>query len=124
MAMADGASPIVFDRTPYTVYYQDLHGAVQTLKRTPPPKLHEALPADIVELTATKSDDFKAGDTLTVQHINPRYPNTLQLRNGQGDTTFVDYFDVNLKREIAPRPGLDPLDQPSISIDNRYLMWP
>ncbi|MBM4250451.1 MAG: hypothetical protein FJ146_00590 [Deltaproteobacteria bacterium] len=123
--MASDIASLVFDRRPYTVYYQDMQGAVQTLKRTPAPKLHEALPTDTVELLSTKSDDFRAGDVMTVQHINPRYPNTLQLRNGSGDTTFVEYLDVNLKNEVAPRQdGRDPMDQPSVKTSNRYLMWP
>ncbi|MEN9836123.1 MAG: hypothetical protein RL011_2316 [Pseudomonadota bacterium] len=123
--LAGDVAPLVFDRRPYTVYYQDIQGKVQSIKRTPPPKLHEVLPTDSVELTSTKGDDFRAGDVLTVENINPRYPNTLQLRSGSGDTTFVEYFDVNLRSEIAPRQdGRDPLDQPAVKLSNRYLMWP
>lgn len=123
--MAGDIAPLVFDRRPYTVYYQDMQGKVQEIKRTPAPKLHDALPTDTVDLLTTKSDDFRAGDSLTVQHINPRYPNTLQVRSNSGETTFVEYFDVNLRNEIAPRQdGRDPMDQPSVKINNRYLTWP
>ena len=122
--MADASSPISFSRTPYIVTYQDLQGNQQTLRRTPPPKLHDILPNDVVELTVTKSDDFQAGESALVDNINPKHANTLQLKNSRGDTTFLDYFDVNLLNEVAPREGRDPVDQPSVQISNRYLMWP
>jgi hypothetical protein len=113
--------PIRFSRVPYTVTYQDLAGKIQTIRRVPPPKLHDALPTDIVELTQKHSDDFEAGDEAEVQYINPKHPNVLQIRNGKGDTAFIDYFDMNLIDEVAPRAGVDPRDKPQ---NNRYLLWP
>lgn len=118
--MADDA--IKFDRKPYTVTYrEDATGEIKTIQRRPPPKLHEALPTDIVELNHKKSDDFEAGDNVEVTYINPRHPNTLQIKNSAGDTTFVEYYDANLKEEVAPRAGVDPRDRPQ---SNRYLIWP
>jgi hypothetical protein len=118
--LADDA--IKFDRKPYTVTYrEDATGQMKTIRRTPPPKLHEALPTDIVELNHKKSDDFRKGDEVEVVYINPRHPNTLKIRNGDGVTTFVEYYDANLKEEVAPRPDVDPRDRP---VNNRYLLWP
>ena len=117
--MAD--DEIRFSRSPYTVTYLDLQGKQQTLRRVPPPKLHEMLPTDIVELTTRKNEDFETGDLADVYHINVRHPNVLQLRNDDGLTTFVEYFDVDLHEEVAPRPGRDPRDLPD---NNRYLIWP
>jgi hypothetical protein len=122
--MADDSSPIQFSRAPYAVSFHDLHGQLQTIRRVPPPKLHDALPTDRVELTTKKSDDFREGDEVTVKYINPRHPNTLQLVNGNGDTTFVDYYDVNLVNEVAPRTDRLVSDRPSATVSNRYLMWP
>ena len=117
--MADDA--IRFDRTPYKVTYQDLNGKMQTIRRVPPPKLHDMLPTDIVELTQKKSDDFRDGDQVEVKAINPRHANTLQLVNQNGDTTFMDYYELNLIDEVAPRDGVHPMDRPK---NNRYLIWP
>jgi hypothetical protein len=113
--------PVVFNRTPYTVRYVDMNGKQQTIRRVPPEKLHPMLPTDVVELTEKRSDDFKAGDTVEVKYINPRHPNVLQLQNDRGDTTFVEYYDLNMKEEVAMRDGEDPRDKP---INNKYLLWP
>ena len=114
--------PIKFDRTPYKVtYYQD--GKKVTIRRVPPEKLHEALPTDIVKLTAPHSDDFPEGATYTVKGISTRQPNILQLENDNGQTTFVPYFDAELKeKKVYPRENFeDPRDNPRV---NRYLTWP
>jgi len=115
------ADPVRFDRKPYEIHYQDLHGQLQTIRRQPPPKLHPALPTDVVTLNHTKNDDFVAGEDLEVSYINPHHPNVLKLKDSDGRETFVDYYDVNLKDKVAPRLGVDPRDLP---INNRYLLWP
>jgi hypothetical protein len=115
------ADEIRFSREPYTVQYRDLNGQMQSIRRVPPPKLHGALPEDTVELTHKKSDDFPAGGEFEVSAINPRHPNVLQLKNDQGQTTFVEYFDTNLVEENAAREGVAPRDRP---VNNRYLLWP
>lgn len=115
------ADEIKFDRKPYTITYRDLNGDVKKIRRVPPPKLHDALPTDVVTLNQKRSDDFDAGDSVEVKHINPRHPNVLQVQNDEGLTTFVNYFDVTMKEEVAPREGVDPRDRP---INNRYLLWP
>jgi len=115
------ADPIKFDRKPYFVSWKDDQGNIKRIRRVPPPKLHEALPTDIVELTKSRSDDFKSGDDVTVKHINPRHPNVLQVENSSGQTTFVNYFDMDLKERVAPRDGVRPEDMPE---RNRYLRWP
>ena len=117
------ADEIKFDRTPYTVKYVDLNGVQQSIRRTPPEKLHEALPTDIVTLTRTRNDDFKAGDELEVQNITAHQPNVLQLKKPDGSTTFVEYLDMTLHEEnkVAPRAGEDPRDR---VINSKYLLWP
>jgi hypothetical protein len=108
-------------RRPYTITYQDLKGEKHTIRRVPPPRLHDMLPTDIVELTRQKNEDFVVGDEFDVKHINPRHPNVLQLTNDDEITTFVDYYDLDLVEEVADRPGVNHFDKP---INNRYLMWP
>jgi hypothetical protein len=87
----------------------------------PPEKLHDALPTDEVRLNVRRSDDFVDGEDYTVKAINPRQPNTLQIENSRGETTFVDHYDVELQSMKAPRDGVDPRDLP---VNNRYLLWP
>lgn len=112
---------VKFNRTPYTVTYYDQKGEKQTIRRVPPPKLHDALPTDRVELTTQRSDDFQKGESYEVKHINPRHPNTLQLVNEDGQTTFVDFYSARLDKKIAPRDGVDPRDE---AISNQYILWP
>ena len=117
--MADDA--IKFSRTPYNVTYVDLKGEKQTIRRVPPPKLHEALPTDVVKLTRKKNDDFNEGDELEVVSITERQPNVLQLQKSDGTRTFIDYYDMQLEKRVALRDGVDPLDEP---VNNKYLLWP
>jgi hypothetical protein len=117
--MSEG--PLIFNRTPYTIRYVDLKGEQKSIRRVPPEKLHQMLPTDIVELKTKKSDDFNDGDEVTIKSINPRHANTLQLINDDGQTTFMEYFDLDLKQEVAMRGGQDPKDR---QINNRYLLWP
>jgi len=117
--MADDA--VKFSRAPYNVTYMDLKGEKKTIRRVPPPKLHDALPTDIVKLTRKKNDDFRAGEKLEVVSITERQPNVLQLQRSDGTRTFVDHYDIQLDRKVAMRDGVDPLDEP---INNKYLLWP
>ena len=127
-----GVEPVQFTREPYTVKYVDLAGEVKSIRRVPPPKLHDALPQDKVEITSKKNDDFRAGDKVEVVGMTVRQPNVLQVRNEKGQTTFLDYFDMRLD-EMAPNtadresatskfPKEWIQDRPSI--DSRYLIWP
>lgn len=113
-------SAIVFDRKPYTVRYQK-DGEWQSIRRRPPPKLHQMLPGDKVELTRSKNADFQQGDEFSVESISPRQPNTLKLKDSEGVTTFVDYFDLRLEQMVAQREGLDPRELPK---SQKYLLWP
>lgn len=119
-----------FTREPYTVTYYK-NGEKQTIRRRPPPKLHDALPEDTVMLTRGKNDDWREGEKFKVKTIQNRSPNTLQLVNEEGLTTFVDHYDMQLvtqpidrvhdgrvSREEAKAQGID------LSVDNRYLLWP
>lgn len=111
---------IQFNRKPYKVsYYKD--GELKTIRRVPPPKLHDMLPKDQVSLTASKNDDFQEGDKFVVKHINQRHPNVLQVTNEDGVSTFVDYYDLQLEAKRSFRDGVDPIDFPE---NNEYLLWP
>ena len=92
------------------------------IRRRPPPKLHEMLPKDEVTLTRKKNDDFQVDDSFKVKHINQRHPNVLQLENDDGQTTFVDYYDLKIERKLGERPGgQNALDLPE---NTEYLLWP
>jgi hypothetical protein len=112
---------IKFDRRPYTVSYIDSEGQQQKIRRVPPPKLHEALPTDKVELTRRHSDDFPLDDEVTVKSISPRQPNTLKVENAEGQTTFVSYSDMKLKEKLTAQDGI-PLER--LPERNKYLLWP
>lgn len=109
-----------FPRTPYTVTYMK-DGVKHTIRRQPPPKLHDTEVEDEVRLLRSKNDDFREGDTFRVKGITQRQPNVLQLVNEDGLSTFVDYYDTKLETMRGPRNGVDPIDFP---INNRYLLWP
>ena len=115
------SDPIRFSRRPYTIQYRDQEGNMQTIRRRPPRKLHEALPTDVVTLNHKKGEDFGEGDEFKVKHINPRHPNILQLENSDGKTTFVPFFDVDLEERVAMGEGVEPRDSRP---RNRYLIWP
>jgi hypothetical protein len=76
---------------------------------------------DEVRLLASKNDDFKSGEILTLKGISTRQPNVLHLVNEEGLSTFVDYYDAKLETIRGLRDGTDVLDMP---INNRYLLWP
>jgi hypothetical protein len=117
------STPIRFDRTPYTVtYYQD--GEKKTIRRVPPPKIHDALPTDKVELNTKRNDDFVDGGVYRVKNINPRHPNTLQLEDEEGRTTWINNHEMELKEKVAPREGEENLPSYDIPRRNRYLLWP
>ncbi len=122
------SSPIRFDRKPYTVSYVDADGKQQHIRRVPPPKLHTAMPTDVVELKRRKSDHFMDGDKVTVKHINPRHPNVLKVENSNGDTTFISYYEMEIKQKIANTMGVRDAspdsEESSETIDNSYLDWP
>lgn len=114
-------SEIRFSQRPYTVQYRR-DGEVRQYRRQPPPKLHEALPTDIVEIKNSASTHWREGESYEVKHINWKHPNVLQIKNDDGETTFVNYHDIALKKKVAPRG--DTADVQSDPQANRYLQWP
>ncbi len=112
--------PVQFSRKPYTITYTE-NGVKKTIRRVPPPKLHEAWPQDKVQLTSKYSDDFQEGGEYTVKSVSPRQPNILQLEDNEGNSTFVPYFHTELEEVVGIRDGVDPRDIP---INNKYLTWP
>lgn len=109
-----------FTRRPYTVTYMK-DGERHTLRRRPPEKLHDIWPEDIVSLKEGKNEQWEGGEEYEVRHINPRHPNVIQLDDGDGNTTFVEYMDLELEEAIGPRDGKRPTD---MAANNRYLLWP
>lgn len=108
------------NREPYKVtYYKD--GVKHTIRRIPPPKLHDIEVQDEVSLLRSKNEDYQAGDSFRVMGITKRQPNVLQLVNEDGLSTFVDYYDAKLEEMRGPREGVEVIDLP---VNNRYLLWP
>jgi len=114
------SSQFRISRRPYTVTYYK-NGEKQTIRRRPPKKLHNLLPTDVVELKNKRSDYFEKGENFEVKNINNRQPNTLQLENDDGQTTFVSYDDVVLREAYIERPGVLTVDAAETQ---RYLLWP
>ncbi|MEZ4741148.1 MAG: hypothetical protein R3B45_01650 [Bdellovibrionota bacterium] len=112
---------IRFSRRPYTVKYYDLHGDLKEITRRPPKKIHNILPTDKVELRVGKNDDWPGGEVYTAKHINPKHPNTIQIKNDNDVATFVSALDLNLEEKINYGDGRDPRDEP---INSGYLSWP
>lgn len=107
---------------PYIVSWYE-NGEKKTMRRVPPPRLHQMLPTDIVELKSKRSDDFKAGEEFEIKHIANRHPNTIQLVNSRGETTFVGFHHLELKEEVAERPGRL-RGYVENSRKNAYIPWP
>lgn len=110
-----------FNHKPYQVIYKDQHtGELKKIMRRPPEKLHDILPTDIVKLNQRKSADFEEDGEYKVKHISPRSPNVLQLKNDDGQTTFVEYFQTDLQEKVAYRSVAAVDDE----VQSRYLLWP
>ena len=114
--------PIYFDRKPYFVTYKDFRtNETVRIKRRPPEKLHEILPTDIVELKVNHGDNWEEGSSYAVKHISNRSPNILQIEDKEDDTTFIPYYEVELKQKVAYRGRTEQQEDPG---SNRYLLWP
>ena len=108
-------------RGPYQQTYKDFHtGELITIRRSPPTTLHSMLPTDIVELSTRKNSDWEQGEVATIEHINYKQPNVLQLTKGD-QSTFMLYNEVNLKEAVAERNDVPRLDR---AVANKYLLWP
>ena len=113
-------SAVKFTRRPYTITYMK-DGERQTIRRRPPRRAHNIWPEDLVSLKETKNIDWQEGEKVSVRHINPRHPNTLQLVNDDGETTFVEYHQVAHEEKIGLRDGVHPNE---IDGYHPYLVWP
>lgn len=111
---------VKFDRKPYTVRYTK-DGEQQTYRRRPAKKLHDMLPKDQVRLTRAKNADFAVDDTYSVKHISPRQPNVIQIADEEGNSTFVDYYDLELNQRLSPRDGKEFFE---LEENQKYLLWP
>ena len=81
------------------------------------------MPQDVVELSHKHNDNFQAHETYNVKHIGPKQPNTLQLVDDDGNTTFVSHRDIKVIEEVGQREdGREPSG--GEPIDSRYLNWP
>lgn len=115
---------VKFDRTPYKVqYYKD--GKKHTIRRIPPPKLHDMLPEDVVTISRKKNDDWDEDMTVKIKDIQRRQPNTLTIENDDGKYTFIDYTDVRFdgrpSEEFFSSEGAARAADP---IGSKYLLWP
>ncbi len=117
------ASEIKFSTDPYYLKYTQ-EGKAKTIRRRPPPKLHDILPNDKVELTVKHSDDFLAGKEYKVTHINVRHPNILQLENSEGQTTFASFYDLVLDAEGRAKPKSRDSGNGDDPVSSKYLLWP
>ena len=114
-------SEVKFDRTPYKVeYFQD--GKRKSIRRVPPPLLHDIDIKDKVTLTRKKNDDWDVGDTVEVVGITSRQPNTLRVQKSDGTYTFLSYDDVYSKKSV--QRAQEPKDSQGKTIDTDYLLWP
>ncbi len=112
---------IKWSTKPYNVVFKDFHSnKLINIKRRPPEKLHEMLPTDKVELKFKKNDDWPEGE-YEVRHINYRSPNTIQIEDEKGSTTFVPSHELELTRKVAHR---DKNSENSSEIGYDYLGWP
>jgi hypothetical protein len=124
MSTIEGAPP-VFDRRPYKVeYYKD--GQKHVISRRPPPKLHPILPEDVVTIRRKRNDDWQEGDEVEVKAISSRQPNTLQVKNENGRTTFLPFFDVEFegRDEGTDVVANDTRARRRDPIGSDYLLWP
>jgi hypothetical protein len=75
------SSSISFSRKPDVLTsYKD--GERRSITRRPPPKVHDIWPQDVVQLSKTKSPDFKSGDKATVTHVNPQSAQPKYIASG------------------------------------------
>jgi hypothetical protein len=123
------STPIKFDRKPYVISYMDAQGQQQKIRRVPPPKLHNALPTDRVELRSRRSDHFEQGDEVTVKSINPRHPNVLKVENDKGQTTFITHYDMIYEQKDPEFSNTSQIPVSAVvdedtPINNSYLDWP
>ena len=115
---------VKFDRSPYKVtYYKE--GKMHTIRRVPPPKLHDAMPGDTVTITNKKNDDWQEGQTVKVKNITSRQPNVLQVEKEDGKYTFLDYRDVKLnERPPVTAETTEQAERDADPIGSKYLLWP
>lgn len=104
----------------YLVSYMK-NGEKVSIRRRPPPQLHNMLPTDKVVLREKKNDDYPSGKLFTVKYFSQRSPNVIQIEDDKGNSTFVSHFDLELKERVANRTDVNDLRAPE---NNEYLQWP
>lgn len=120
-------NPVGTDRKPYYVTWKDSDGQLQRIRRMPPPKLHDLNPGDQAILDRKLGDDFPINSEVTIEQSNPRHPNILKLKNPDGQTTFVPYFDLTGQfKKFRAVDGEISEDSAANTeyIDSSYLEWP
>jgi hypothetical protein len=120
------AGKIEFSRAPYVVSYRSGDGEVKTIRRVPPPKLHEFQTDDVVTITRKRGDDWDVEQDVRVAGIAQRQPNTLMVEGKDGKHTFLTYSDVRAEpknlSDLAMRE--DFLEKQRDPIGSDYLLWP
>ncbi|NBX17761.1 MAG: hypothetical protein EBR09_10380 [Proteobacteria bacterium] len=113
-------------RVPYTVSYRTSDGELKTIRRVPPPVMHEFKNEDTVTITRKRGDDWDAGQEVKVIGINSRQPNTLMVEGNNGKHTFLTYTDVRGVPKNAADQAIteDFQERQSDPLGSDYLLWP
>lgn len=113
-------------RVPYTVSYRTSDGELKSIRRVPPPKLHEFQTEDMVTITRKRGDDWDADQEVKVVGISNRQPNTLMVERKDGRHTFLTYTDVRGRPKNAADETLkeDFQERQRDPLGSDYLLWP
>lgn len=120
------AQSLSVHRAPYNVRYRTPDGEVKAIRRVPPPRLHDLVPDDVVTISQKRSDNWEAGEDVTVVGVNERHPNTLWVEDSDGKRTFLSYSDV--KGQPKSRGDQEYVEEirerKRDPIGSDYLLWP
>ena len=111
---------------PYNVtYYKD--GKKHTIRRVPPPTLHDMEKGDSASIIDRRNQDWAVGDNVTIKNINPRQPNVLMVeKESDSDSyTFMNYFQLQKTGENSSLPFYE--EKALLNNDgycDNYLLWP
>lgn len=113
-------------RTPYTVRYRTDEGEMKSIRRVPPPKLHNFVPEDVVTISKKRSDNWDSDEQVKVVGVSARQPNTLWVEKEDGRRTFLPYSDVRgvARSEADVEFAEDIRERRSDPLGSDYLLWP
>ncbi|MFZ9521047.1 MAG: hypothetical protein ACO3A4_11285 [Silvanigrellaceae bacterium] len=113
-------------RAPYVVSYRSNDGELKSIRRVPPPKLHNFQTDDVVTISRKRGDDWDVDNEVKVTGINKRQPNTLRVENADGKHTFLTYSDLRGKAKNQADAELQEEfnERQRDPIGSDYLLWP